>query len=69
MRRIALLGATGSIGTQAIAVVESSADLELCALASGSSELEALAARHEVEHVQVGGDLTELLEARSRTSS
>ena len=62
MRRIALLGATGSIGKQAIAVVESTDGLELCALAAGSSDLEALAARHGVEHVQTGGDLTELLE-------
>ena len=62
MRRIALLGATGSIGTQAIAVIESTEELELCALASGSSGLEELAARHGVEHVQTGGDLTELLE-------
>ena len=62
MRRIALLGATGSIGKQAIAVVESTDGLELCALASGSSDLDALAARHGVEHVQTGGDLTELLE-------
>ena len=62
MRRIALLGATGSIGTQAIAVIESTEELELCALASGSSGLEQLAARHGVEHVQTGGDLTELLE-------
>jgi 1-deoxy-D-xylulose-5-phosphate reductoisomerase len=62
VRRIALLGATGSIGTQAIAVIESNEELELCALASGSSGLEQLAARHGVEHVQTGGDLTELLE-------
>ncbi len=62
VRRIALLGATGSIGRQAIAVVEAAAGLELCALASGSSDLDVLAAAHRVEHVQVGGDLTELLE-------
>lgn len=62
VRRIALLGATGSIGRQAIAVVEASPELELCALASGSSDLDALAARSGVEHVQLGGDLTELLE-------
>ena len=62
MRRIALLGATGSIGTQTIAVVEASAELELCALASGESELGELAARHGVEHVQTGGDPIELLE-------
>ncbi|MBA2332939.1 MAG: 1-deoxy-D-xylulose-5-phosphate reductoisomerase [Actinobacteria bacterium] len=62
MRRIALLGATGSIGRQAVAVVESVPELELCALASGSSELAGLAARHGVEYIQTGGDLTELLE-------
>jgi 1-deoxy-D-xylulose-5-phosphate reductoisomerase len=61
--RVALLGATGSIGRQAIEVIESSPALELCALASGSSDLEALATAHAVEHVQAGGDLTELLEA------
>ncbi len=62
MRRIALLGATGSIGRQAIDVVDASPDLELCALASGSSDLTALAAAHGVQHVQTGGDLIELLE-------
>jgi 1-deoxy-D-xylulose-5-phosphate reductoisomerase len=63
VRRIALLGATGSIGRQAIEVVERNPELELCALASGSSDLSELAAEHGVEHVQVGGDLTELLDA------
>jgi 1-deoxy-D-xylulose-5-phosphate reductoisomerase len=63
MRRVALLGASGSIGRQAIEVVERNPELELCALASGSTPLERLAAEHGVEHVQVGGDLTELLEA------
>ncbi len=62
VRRIALLGATGSIGRQALAVVEAAADLEVCALASGSGRLDALAERHGVEHVQTGGDLTDLLE-------
>ena len=63
MRRIALLGATGSIGRQAIEVVERNPGLELCALASASTDLVALAREHGVEHVQVGGDLIELLEA------
>ena len=63
VRRIALLGATGSIGEQAIAVIERQPELELCALASGSTDLEPLAAAHRVRHVQVGGNLTELLEA------
>ena len=62
VRRIALLGATGSIGRQAIAVVEAAPGLELCALASGSRSLDGLAAKHGTEHVQTGGDLTELLE-------
>ena len=62
MKRIALLGATGSIGRQAIEIVSSNRDLELCALASGSQDLTSLAATHRVEHVQVGGDLVELLE-------
>ena len=61
-RRIALLGATGSIGRQALEVIEANGDLEVCALASGSQPLDALAARHDVEHVQVGGDVTELLD-------
>ena len=63
VRRIALLGATGSIGRQAIDVVERNPELELCALASGSSDLTELAAEHGVEHTQVGGDLTRLLDA------
>jgi 1-deoxy-D-xylulose-5-phosphate reductoisomerase len=63
VRRIALLGATGSIGRQAIEVVERTQGLELCALASGSTDLTGLASVHGVEHTQVGGDLTELLEA------
>ena len=63
VRRIALLGATGSIGRQAIEVVERNPELELCALASRSSDLADLATEHGVEHVQVGGDLTELLDA------
>ncbi|MBA2384890.1 MAG: 1-deoxy-D-xylulose-5-phosphate reductoisomerase [Actinobacteria bacterium] len=63
MRRIALLGATGSIGRQAIDVVERHPGLELCAVASASTDLTELAALHRVGHVQVGGDLTELLEA------
>ncbi|MGZ8782545.1 MAG: 1-deoxy-D-xylulose-5-phosphate reductoisomerase [Gaiellaceae bacterium] len=63
MKRIALLGATGSIGRQAIEVVERNPELELCALASASTDLSELAQQHGVHHVQVGGDLIELLEA------
>jgi 1-deoxy-D-xylulose-5-phosphate reductoisomerase len=63
VRRVALLGATGSIGRQAVEVVARNPELELCALTSGSTPLDALAAEHRVEHVQVGGDVTALLEA------
>jgi 1-deoxy-D-xylulose-5-phosphate reductoisomerase len=58
VRRVALLGATGSIGRQAIEIVEAHPGLELCAAASGSSPLDGVAAPLK----QVGGDLTELLE-------
>ncbi|HET6624100.1 MAG TPA: 1-deoxy-D-xylulose-5-phosphate reductoisomerase [Gaiellaceae bacterium] len=61
--RVALLGATGSIGEQALEVIAAHPALEVCALASGSQPLDELAAAHGVAHVQVGGDLTELLEA------
>jgi 1-deoxy-D-xylulose-5-phosphate reductoisomerase len=62
VRRVALLGATGSIGRQAIEVVAAHPALRLCALQSGSTRLDALAAEHDVEHVQVGGDPVALLE-------
>jgi 1-deoxy-D-xylulose-5-phosphate reductoisomerase len=62
-RRIALLGATGSIGRQALDVIDAHPELSVCALASGSQPVDHLAALHGVEHAQVGGDLTELLEA------
>jgi 1-deoxy-D-xylulose-5-phosphate reductoisomerase len=62
MRRVALLGATGSIGRQAIEVIGANPELELCALQSGSTPLAALGAALGVEHVQVGGDPEELLE-------
>ncbi len=60
--RIALLGATGSIGRQALEVVAANPELSVCALASGAQPLDALASTYGVEHVQIGGDLTELLE-------
>ncbi len=63
--RIALLGATGSIGRQALEVVAAHDNLELVALQSGSTPLDALAAEHGVLHTQVGGDPTDLLD-RSR---
>src|ERR671935_632580 len=57
MKRIALLGATGSIGRQAIEIIEGHPELELVAAASGSQPIDGLAPL-----TQVGGDLTELLE-------
>jgi 1-deoxy-D-xylulose-5-phosphate reductoisomerase len=62
VKRIALLGATGSIGRQALEIVAGHSELELCALSSGSSDLTELARTHAVRHVQVGGDPTALLE-------
>ncbi|HEY5057795.1 MAG TPA: 1-deoxy-D-xylulose-5-phosphate reductoisomerase [Gaiellaceae bacterium] len=58
MKRVALLGATGSIGRQAIEIVEAHPGLELCAAASGASSLDHVRAPLK----QVGGDLTELLD-------
>jgi 1-deoxy-D-xylulose-5-phosphate reductoisomerase len=58
VKRVALLGATGSIGRQAIEIVEAHPRLELCAAASGASPLDGVNAPLK----QVGGDLTELLE-------
>src|SRR5919199_498474 len=57
MKRIALLGATGSIGRQALEIVDAHPGLELVAAASGSRPIDGLAPL-----TQVGGDLTELLE-------
>jgi 1-deoxy-D-xylulose-5-phosphate reductoisomerase len=63
VRRITLLGATGSIGRQALEIVDADPELEICALASGSQPLAELAAERGVEHIQVGGDLTQILDA------
>src|SRR5437762_14325796 len=57
VKRIALLGATGSIGRQALEIIEGHPELELCAAASGAQPIDGLAPL-----TQVGGDLTELLE-------
>src|SRR5919201_1424117 len=57
MKRIALLGATGSIGRQAVEIIAAHPELELVAACSGSRPIEELAPM-----TQVGGDLTELLE-------
>jgi 1-deoxy-D-xylulose-5-phosphate reductoisomerase len=58
VKRIALLGATGSIGRQALEVIDAHADLELVAAASGSQPIDGLAPL-----TQTGGDLVALLEA------
>ncbi|HZQ81939.1 MAG TPA: 1-deoxy-D-xylulose-5-phosphate reductoisomerase [Gaiellaceae bacterium] len=57
MTRVALLGATGSIGRQAIEVIEANAGLELVAATSGTTPIDGLAPL-----TQTGGDPTELLE-------
>jgi len=57
MTRVALLGATGSIGRQALEVIEANEGLELVAATSGSTAIDGLAPL-----TQVGGDPTELLE-------
>ncbi len=56
-RRIALLGATGSIGRQALEVIEANPGLELVAATSGSTPIDGIAPL-----TQVGGNPTELLE-------
>jgi 1-deoxy-D-xylulose-5-phosphate reductoisomerase len=56
VKRVAVLGATGSIGRQALEIVEAHPELELVAAASGSQPIDGLAPL-----TQVGGDLTELL--------
>jgi 1-deoxy-D-xylulose-5-phosphate reductoisomerase len=55
--RVALLGATGSIGRQALEVIAANPRLELVAASSGSTPIEGLAPL-----TQVGGDPAELLE-------
>jgi 1-deoxy-D-xylulose-5-phosphate reductoisomerase len=57
VKRVALLGATGSIGRQAIEIVSGHPELELVAACSGTQSIDGLAPL-----TQVGGDLTELLE-------
>jgi 1-deoxy-D-xylulose-5-phosphate reductoisomerase len=57
MKRIALLGVTGSIGRQALEIIDAHPELELVAAASGSRPIDGLAPL-----TQVGGDPTELLE-------
>jgi 1-deoxy-D-xylulose-5-phosphate reductoisomerase len=57
VKRVALLGATGSIGRQALEVIGAHPGLELVAAASYSTPIDGLAPL-----TQTGGDLTELLE-------
>src|SRR5881392_509909 len=57
MTRVALLGATGSIGRQALEVIAANDGLELVAATSGTTPIDGLAPL-----TQVGGDPTELLE-------
>jgi 1-deoxy-D-xylulose-5-phosphate reductoisomerase len=57
MTRVALLGATGSIGRQAIEVIAGNPALELVAATSGSTSIDGVAPL-----TQVGGDPTGVLE-------
>jgi 1-deoxy-D-xylulose-5-phosphate reductoisomerase len=57
MTRVALMGATGSIGRQALEVIAARPELELVAATSGSTPIDGLAPL-----TQVGGDPSELLE-------
>jgi 1-deoxy-D-xylulose-5-phosphate reductoisomerase len=57
MTRVALLGATGSIGRQAVEVIAGNPALELVAATSGSTSIDGLAPL-----TQVGGDPTGLLD-------
>jgi 1-deoxy-D-xylulose-5-phosphate reductoisomerase len=57
VKRVALIGATGSIGRQALEIVDAHPELELVAAASGTTPIDGLAPL-----TQVGGDVTELLE-------
>jgi 1-deoxy-D-xylulose-5-phosphate reductoisomerase len=57
VKRIALLGATGSIGRQALEIIDAHPELELVAAASGSQPIDGLAPL-----TKVGGDLTDLLD-------
>src|SRR4051794_12241031 len=57
MKRVAVLGSTGSIGRQALEVIDAHPGLELVAASSGSQPIDGLAPL-----TQVGGDPTELLD-------
>jgi 1-deoxy-D-xylulose-5-phosphate reductoisomerase len=60
MKRVAVLGVTGSIGRQALEVIERNPELELVAASSGSQPIDGLAPL-----TQVGGDPVALLERAS----
>ncbi len=57
MTRVALMGATGSIGRQALEVIDARPELELVAATSGTTAIDGLAPL-----TQVGGDPSALLE-------
>jgi 1-deoxy-D-xylulose-5-phosphate reductoisomerase len=57
VKRVALIGATGSIGRQAQEIIEAHSELELVAATSGTTPIDGLAPL-----TQVGGDPTGLLE-------
>ena len=57
MKRVAVLGASGSIGRQAREVIDRNPDLELVAASSGSQPIDGIAPL-----TQVGGDPVDLLE-------
>lgn len=64
MRRILILGSTGSIGTQALEIIRANPDrFEVAGLATGSKadELAAQAAEFGVEHTALGADEAEQL--------
>ena len=68
MKRIALLGATGSIGRQALDVVGSLPDIQVAALAAGSADRDLceLARRHGVETIALADPAAA---ARARAAS
>jgi 1-deoxy-D-xylulose-5-phosphate reductoisomerase len=57
VKRVALIGATGSIGRQAHEIIDAHPELELVAATSGTTPIDGLAPL-----TQVGGDPTELLD-------
>ncbi len=62
MTRVALLGATGSIGRQALEIIDTHPELELVAVMSGSRSCDDIVASNPGAVGQVGGDPTALLE-------